>query len=266
MVAGALAAVVTLPLSMGLGALALAPLGPEFVSRGVYAGLYAAAFLGLVTVFTGARGIAIYAPRSLVSFMIASVCADIFVNANWLPRGDPDVVMAAVLLLLAMAGAFQFLFGLAHMARIVKFIPAPVMAGFQNAAAVIITLSQMHLLLGLAAKPAFAAWPAALPAIKPLTVVVSAATLLLVFQGARVTRRVPPLLVGLLGGTLLHYLLVAAGFSAQLGATLGSIPGRFPDGREIAGILAVTRLPEGRALARAEGDTTRQSQTSRLVQ
>ena len=242
-VAGALAAVVSLPLSMGLGALALAPLGAEFVSLGVFAGLYAAAFLGLIAVIAGARGIAIYSPRSLVSFMIASVCADLFARAGWLPRGEPDTVMAAVLLLLAMAGAFQVAFGLANLARIVKFIPSPVMAGFQNAAAVIITLSQMHLLLGLTARPEYAAWPAALGEIKPLTAAVSVATLLLVFNGARVTQRVPALFVGLLGGTLIHYLLVAAGFSAQLGATLGSIPWQMPDGHQIAGIMAVMQLP-----------------------
>ena len=242
-VAGALAAVVSLPLAMGLGALALAPLGPEFVALGVFAGLYSAAFLGLIAVIAGARGVAIYSPRSLVSFMIASVCADLFARASWLPRGEPETVLAAVLLLLAMAGAFQFAFGMAHMARIVKFIPGPVMAGFQNAAAIIITLSQMHLLLGLTERPAFAAWPEALAAIKPLTAAVSAAALLLVFLGPRLSKRVPPLLIGLLGGTLLHYLLAAAGFSAQLGATLGRIAWRMPDGHEIAGIMAVMQLP-----------------------
>src|SRR4051812_45607800 len=79
-VGGLLAAIVSLPLSMGLGALAFAPFGAEYVSRGVLAGLYAAAFLGLVTVLMGARGVAIYSPRSLVSFMIASVSADLFLQ------------------------------------------------------------------------------------------------------------------------------------------------------------------------------------------
>ena len=54
----------TLPLSMGLGALALAPFGPEYAIRGVLAGLYAAAFLGLIAIVMGARGVAIYAPRA----------------------------------------------------------------------------------------------------------------------------------------------------------------------------------------------------------
>jgi hypothetical protein len=110
-----LAAIVTLPLSMGLGALALAPFGLQFATFGVLAGLYAAAFLGLVAIVMGARGVAIYAPRSLVSFMIASVAADLFLDARWLPSREPEMVMAAIFLLLALAGAFQLAFGLAHL-------------------------------------------------------------------------------------------------------------------------------------------------------
>src|SRR5512132_4603056 len=49
--AGTIAAVVSLPLAMGLGALAVAPFGPAFVSHGVVAGLYSAAFLGRITFF-----------------------------------------------------------------------------------------------------------------------------------------------------------------------------------------------------------------------
>src|SRR5258707_12718560 len=110
---------------MGLGALAFAPLGPEFVTSGVLAGLYGAAFLGLVAVLAGARGVSIYAPRSLVSFMIAAVCAQVIVAASWLPQNDPDTVLSAVFLVLAMAGAFQLAFALLRLSKLVKFIPTP---------------------------------------------------------------------------------------------------------------------------------------------
>lgn len=242
-VAGMLAAIVSMPLAMGLGVLALAPLGPDYVTTGVLAGLYSAAFLGLIAVLVGARGVAIYAPRSLVSFVIASVCADLLVGAGWLPKDDPGAVISALLLLLAMAGGFQLVFGLAHLARMVKFIPMTVMAGFQNAAAIIITLSQLHVMLGLSSRPALTGWLAAVADIQPLTVVVGAVTLALVFKGHRISKRIPPLLMGLLGGTALYHLLAAAGFSSQLGATLGRIPISLPDGHQLLGIIAVTALP-----------------------
>src|SRR5437763_12818914 len=87
--AGTITAVVTLPLAMGLGALAVAPFGPAFVSLGVVAGLYSAAFLGLITFLAGARGIAIYAPRSLVSFVrseerrVGKECGSMWGRGHW---------------------------------------------------------------------------------------------------------------------------------------------------------------------------------------
>lgn len=241
---GLLAAVVSLPLSMGLGALAFAPFGPEFVSRGVLAGLYSAAFLGLVAVLMGARGAAIYAPRGLVSFMIAAVSADLFLRAGWLPANDPDALVAAIFLLLALSGAFQLAFGLARLARAVKFIPAPVIAGFQNAAALIIMMSQVHLLLGLPEQPGLFDWPDAVADLRPLGLLVGATTLLLAHAGARITRRVPPLVVGLVAGTLLYYAFVLAGLGELLGPTLGSIPFGVPDGRELGAVMALATLPE----------------------
>ena len=246
-VGGLIAAIVTLPRSMGLGALALAPFGPEYATRGVLAGLYAAAFLGLGAIVMGARGVSIYAPRSLVSFMVASVAADLFIGAKWLPR-DPDMVMAAIFLTLAMAGAFQLAFGLAHLAKVVKFIPTPVMAGFQNAASTIIMLSQVPILFGLVGRPVWAEWRAVLDQVRPLSVVVAVATLVVVFKGAKWVKGVPPLVLGLIAGTLLYYLLIALGGGPHLGTTLGVIPITLPDGHDFANIIEVIQLP-GFALA-----------------
>ncbi len=237
-----LGAVVTLPLSMGLGVLAFAPFGPELASRGVLAALYAAAFLGLVAFLVGARSVAIYAPRSLVCFMVASVAADLYLDARWLPR-DPDSIAAAIFLLLALAGAFQLVFGLARLAKVGKFIPTPVMAGFQNSASLVIMGSQLHILMGLSKRPAIAEWPAALMQARPLSLVVAAVTLLAVFQGPRISKAVPPLVLGLIGGTVFYHALRFAGWDAMLGPTLGPIPVAIPDGREIGNIMSITVLP-----------------------
>jgi anti-anti-sigma factor len=242
-VGAVLAAIVTLPLSMGLGVLAFSPFGPEFAARGVIAALYSVVFLGLVAVLVGSRGAAIYAPRSLVAFMIASVSADLFLHAQWLP-GTPDALAAAIFLLLALSGVFQLVFGLARLSKVVKFIPTPVMAGFQNAAAIVIMYSQLHVILGLALRPrSLAQWASALPDARPLNVLVAAATLLLVFKGAQISKRVPPLVLGLVGGTLLYHACLAMGGQALLGGMLGHIPAVIPDGRELTNIMALTVVP-----------------------
>jgi MFS superfamily sulfate permease-like transporter len=242
LVGAMLSAVVTLPMSMGLGALAFSPFGPDFVARGVLAALYSVAFMGLVAILVGARGVAIYAPRSLVAFMIASVASGLFLRASWLPPG-PDALEAAILLTLALAGLFQLCFGLARFAKVVKFIPTPVMAGFQNSASLVVMLSQLHVMLGLSSHPPPGQWHAALSDVRPLSVLVAAVTLALVMRGGRITRRVPPLVLGLAGGTIAYHVLAVAGFGSLLGPTLGNIPVAIPDGHELANILSLTLAP-----------------------
>ena len=237
---GIAASIVTLTMSMGLGALAFAPFGQAYVAKGVLAGLYSAAFLGLIAIVMGARGAAIYAPRSLVAFVVAAVSADLFLDARWVQDAGPDAVVSAIFLLMALAGAIQLAFGLAGMSRMVKYIPTPVMAGFQNAAAITIMLSQVPVLLGVGGRASWSSMPGhALP----LNLAIGIATLLLLFHGQRLVKRVPPIVLGLAVGTLLYYACVAAGFSAEVGPTIGAIPARIPDGRELAGIMALAATP-----------------------
>jgi MFS superfamily sulfate permease-like transporter len=155
--------------------------------------------------------------------------------------------MAAIFLLMSMAGAFQLAFGVARLARVVKFIPTPVMAGFQNAASTIIMTSQVPILLGLAARPALAQWPEALARVKPLSIVVAVATLAVVFNAARISKRIPPLVLALLLGTTLYYVFVALGLASLLGSTLGHIPIQVPGGHDVANIMLVATLPGFRA-------------------
>ena len=143
-----------MPLSVGFGILAFAPLGDRYLPAGIVAGLYGAIFLGLVAIVCGACTVAVYAPRSLVAFMIASVAMHTIAESDspLLSGGDPFTLVSALLLTLAMAGLIQFLFGVIGLGSLMKFIPSPVMAGFQNAAAILILYSQLHVMLGLPAR------------------------------------------------------------------------------------------------------------------
>lgn len=87
--------------------------------------------------------------------MVAAVATDVAAPDYWpaLRAADPMLLPSALLLILAMAGVMQMLIGFARLGHMVKFIPAPVMAGFQNAAGCIVLYSQLYLLLGLESKP-----------------------------------------------------------------------------------------------------------------
>jgi sulfate permease, SulP family len=120
-----------------------------------------------------------------------------------------------------------------------KYIPTPVMAGFQNSAAVTIIWSQLHVLLGLPTQPALADWPAALGEARPLSLVVAVVTLFVVWRGPRIAPRVPALVLGLVTGTMLYYLFHGLGLDGLLGPTIGPISMGLPDGREFATIMTL---------------------------
>src|SRR6266545_1249148 len=237
---GLVAAVVTIPMSIGFGLLAFAPFGERFLSIGILTGLYGAIFLGLVALLLGARTVTIYAPRSLIAFMIGSIAMQGFAKPPAGPLGElePYYLAGALLATLSLAGLIQMIFGAVRLGALVRFIPSPVMAGFQNAAALLILYSQLHIMLGLPHRLPPSALYAALADAKLLNLALGAATVAVIWIGRRLSRYLPPALLGLLFGTLAYYLLVAAGLEAKLGPTIGHIPGGSPDGHYFGAMMA----------------------------
>src|SRR6266487_4255886 len=93
---GFVAAVVSIPMSIGFGLLAFAPFGERFLSIGILTGLYGAIFLGLVALLLGARTVTIYAPRSLIAFMIGSIAMQGFAKPPAGPFGQLEPYYLAV--------------------------------------------------------------------------------------------------------------------------------------------------------------------------
>src|SRR5215475_1753971 len=169
---GVTSAILTLPVSMGYGILAFYPLGDAYVSYGVLAGLYGAILLPITAVLMGADTPMVYAPRSLVTFLLGSIVLHSLVRSGTAELGDIRATLTLVLFVVLLAGLFQALFGAFRLGSLVQYIPSPVMAGFQNAAAVLIFLSQLDSLLGFRGHVAPLEIPRHLDAVEPLTVAV----------------------------------------------------------------------------------------------
>jgi SulP family sulfate permease len=107
------------------------------------------------------------------------------------------MVVSALFFMLALVGVFQLIFAVARLPRLVKYLPAPVLAGFQNAAAIAIMFSQLPLLLGATTVGSFSHLRSLLADVHLMPLVLGALTLVLVFNGHRLTRRVPPIMLGL---------------------------------------------------------------------
>jgi len=227
---GFTAALIGLPTSIGYGIMALAPLGPEHLPLGVLAGLYACICGCLTALLLGANTAMIYAPRSISTFLIGSLIAQNLVRAaaNAVPGLESTHFLTLVFAMIFLAGAMQSVIGAVRAGNLVKYLPAPVLAGFQNAAAVLIIASQIHLLLGFSAPVPLPELPGYVNSIQPLTLLVGLVTIVLFLHGSRLTRRMPSSLLGCGAGILLYYALVAAGQTSELGGVIGDMPRAWP--------------------------------------
>jgi MFS superfamily sulfate permease-like transporter len=224
---GVVSAAVAIPLAMGYGMFAFIALGDAFFGYGVLAGLWSALIVGLVCVATGNSTTNVYAPRVTTTFYLGSVL--LALTQSSLPQlsgGGVLAVLAVFLGIIFLGGLFQALFGLVRLGTLIKFTPHPVMAGFQNAAALLLLLVQTSTLLGIDRTVPFTQVPQHLGDTKPLGLLVVAAAVLATWKAPRIAPRVPAVLLGLAAGTLVWYALAFVGFRHLLGPVMGDLPDR----------------------------------------
>ncbi len=167
---GITAAVLSVPTCVGFGILALAPLGTEFIQHGVLAGLYAAVAGGIISALMGGRdNTVIYSPRGIVTFLISALVAQNLTGVAHSQAGirDPNMLMALVFLMVFLASALQTLYGLLKFGVFAKYLPAPVLAGFQVAGSLLIFAAQVPVVLGLPADMGIAGLPGHFDAVQP---------------------------------------------------------------------------------------------------
>jgi sulfate permease, SulP family len=226
-IAGGLSAgVLTIPVSMGYGILALQPLGDGYVSYGVIAGLVSAIVALLAGAMLGGSAGLMYTPRSVVTLIMAAVVLEGVVRgpAAVLAHGDLQRTLTLVFFVVVAAGIFQALFGALRLGGLIRYIPSPVMAGFQNAVALLIIAAQIDTLLGFGRHVPLRQIASNLALIQPPAVAVGLVTFLATWYGPRLTKRVPPVILGLLVGSGAYYALAFSGYGVQIGRVIGPMP------------------------------------------
>src|SRR3954449_9639020 len=193
--AGLVSSAVAIPLSMAYGMFAFVSLGDEYFAYGAMAGLVSTVIAGLVCVLIGDRSIRIYAPRITTTFFLGILLHSLLERTPTI-NGEPDV--AATLLvffaIILLAGLLQALFGLLRLGTLIKFAPHPVMAGFQNMAAVLLFLVQLGNVLGFDRNLRFTQVFSAVGEARPLSLVVAILNIAVMWNARRLTTTVPPLL------------------------------------------------------------------------
>jgi sulfate permease, SulP family len=220
--AGLVSSAVAIPLAMAFGMFAFVTLGDEYFAYGAMAGLISAVIAGIVSVLLGDRSTRVYAPRITTTFFLGLLLYSLL-HRDTTPA-DAAGVPATLLVFFAiilLGGLLQALFGLLRLGSLIKFAPHPVMAGFQNMAAVLLFLVQLGNVLGYEHNIRFTRVFAAIGEARPLSLLVAALTFAVMWNARRITTKIPPVLVGLGCGTIVYYAIALLGFGDMLGPIIG---------------------------------------------
>lgn len=214
--AGLTTACASLPICLATGLLLFGALGPEH-SAGITASLYGLVAGGTCAALIGRSSFITSSPRASLALVQASLLAS--GSAAVLLQVGPSAVMAALTLCVLLAGLWQLVFGVMGMARIIKFTPHPVLAGFINGIALLLIVSQLRSFLD---RPLIAAF------------VVVLAAFIVWWSGW--SKRIPGGIAGLVAGVLVFH--AASSLAAlDLGPLLGPISLPLPPVAPIAALL-----------------------------
>lgn len=216
--AGLASALVALPVAIGGGILVTAPLGQQYASLGVKAGLTCAVLAALVTACFGSSRFSIGGPSATTSIVLAGVFVHLTGSGELLP-GQVALLMA---LIVALSGGLLVLAGVLRWGNLVKFIPRPVLAGFVNGVALLLVYSQIGAALGLHER--FELSSSMLPLIHWGALPVTGLTVGICILAQRRKLPIPPQFVGLACGLTLHYLLYLLFGPEAVGPVVGEFP------------------------------------------
>jgi len=220
---GIVSALLAVPLTIGFGMFAFVSLGEEYFASGAIAGMFTAFILCIVCVLLGDRGTTVYAPRINSTFFLGIFTYGLVHGGDAeIAAGGVPLILAIVFSVVVLGGALQALFGLVRLGTLIKFVPHPVMAGFQNAAAALLFLVQLANVCGLERHISFMQMYKHLSDVRPASLVIAAVTFLAMWNAKKFLPKIPPLFVGLGLGTAIYYALLSTGYGGYLGPIIGS--------------------------------------------
>jgi SulP family sulfate permease len=228
---GALAAaIITLPMSIGYGIIAFAPLGVEFAPKAALLGVYSAVFCGLLAGVFGGTPIQISGPKAPLTLVLATFVAGMSARLSAAPQAalQPETLIGLAAVCVVIAGLCQVIFGSMGVGNLVKYVPQPVVAGFMNGIAFLLIVKQIRPILGVRGDMTFIDILQHPDLINPLTAAVGLVTIAAIFIARRYTKRVPASLTALGVGSTLYYGLAYFLGAEATGKVLGHLDAGLP--------------------------------------
>ncbi len=190
---GITAGIVALPLALAFGVQS---------GLGASAGLYGAITLGFFAAIFGGTNSQISGPTGPMTIISALI-----VSTAIATYGSLDNAMTLIILTFLLSGVFQIVFGLLKIGKYVKFIPYPVLSGFMTGIGVIIIIFQIFPVLGLSSPTKIIdiilSFPEAVSSISFVSLILSLATILIIYLFPLITKVIPSTLVALITVTII---------------------------------------------------------------
>ncbi|MBS3784809.1 MAG: STAS domain-containing protein [Anaerolineae bacterium] len=215
LVAGLTVAVVMLPQAMGYALIAGLP---------VRAGLYAAIVGSIFGALWGSSNQLQTGPTNTISLLVLSTLLGVA------DPGSPRYLAAAGLVAV-MVGGFHLMMGFARLGVLVNFVSHSMVVGFSAGAGILIAFHQAGDLLRIAVPASPSLWQTIpnivshLPQTHAPSLALGVGTLLIILLSRGIDRRIPGLLVGMVGAASVVGLL---GLEAQGIEVAGALPRRLP--------------------------------------
>lgn len=208
---GVIVSIVALPLAIAFGI--ASGLSPEN-------GLITAIIGGFIVSFLGGSSVQVGGPTGSFIVIVFGIVQN---------YGVEGLMIAT-----CMAGVIMLLMGLVKAGTIIKFIPYPIIVGYTAGVAVTIFTTQIKDLFGLTLEKSSAdfigSWSSYIAAFDTFTIssiVVSAATILIIILAPRISRKLPGSLIAIVSVTAIsYYLSIYAGVDDI--ETIGSFSGSLP--------------------------------------
>ncbi|HUY03486.1 MAG TPA: SulP family inorganic anion transporter [Rhodocyclaceae bacterium] len=238
LVAGITVSLLAIPQSLAYAQLAGVP---------AYYGLYAALIPTIIGALFGSSAQLSTGPVAMTSLLTAA-------SVSALAPAGSNAFYDYVVLLALVSGIFQVLFGLARMGMLLNFLSQPVLMGFINAAAIIISLSQFPALVGISTRQSkhllLDTWDV-LTRMDDLhlhSLALGGAALVMLLSFRRFAPKLPGVLITV---ALLTWVSYAIDFAGHGGRVVGEIPRGLPSlslpALDLKSLVAL--LPAGFVLA-----------------
>lgn len=203
MFGGFAAMLVALPSAIAFGLIIFAPLGADFASRGVIAGMIGSVALGIIAPLFGGTPRLVSAPCAPAAAVLS-----VFVAGAVAPGGiSPEKAVLFVALVTLSAGIIQLVAGLAGGGTIIKYIPYPVVAGYLGGVGILIFIGQLPQFLGLVKGTALLQGILAPGLWRWESILIGGITIIVMLLTPRVVKSVPASIAALGAGIVCFFII-----------------------------------------------------------